>query len=69
MPSSGERCSHVLRVSILELVAAGLTNVQIDDKLHISKYTVAQHVTKMLQRVGAANRTDLVSRAHVAGLL
>jgi DNA-binding NarL/FixJ family response regulator len=56
-------------LSVLQLVAIGCTNIQIAAKLHISKYTVAQHVAKMLRRAGAANRTDLVSRAHIAGIL
>lgn len=56
-------------LSILQLVAKGCTNIQIASSLHISKYTVAQHIAKMLHRVGAANRTDLVSRAHTAGIL
>jgi DNA-binding NarL/FixJ family response regulator len=56
-------------LSILQLAAKGYTNVQIAASLHISKYTVAQHIAKMLQRTGAANRTDLVSRAHVEGIL
>ena len=56
-------------LAVLHLVAEGRTNVQIAAELHISKYTVAQHIAKMLQRTGAANRTDLVSRAHLAGIL
>jgi DNA-binding NarL/FixJ family response regulator len=56
-------------MSILRLVAFGFTNVQIGEKLHISKYTVAQHIAKMLRRLGAANRTDLVNRAYVDGIL
>jgi DNA-binding NarL/FixJ family response regulator len=56
-------------MSILRLVALGFTNVQIGEKLHISKYTVAQHIAKMLRRLGAANRTNLVNRAHAEGIL
>ena len=56
-------------MSILRLIALGFTNVQVGEKLHISKYTVAQHIAKMLRRLGAANRTDLVNRAHVEGIL
>jgi DNA-binding NarL/FixJ family response regulator len=56
-------------MSILRLVAFGFTNVQIGAKLYISKYTVAQHIAKMLRRLGAANRTDLVNRAHAEGIL
>jgi DNA-binding CsgD family transcriptional regulator len=56
-------------MSILKLVARGFTNVQIGENLHISKYTVAQHVAMMLRRMGATNRTDLVNRAHAEGIL
>lgn len=56
-------------LSILQLAAKGYTNVQIASTLHISKYTVAQHIAKMLHRTGASNRTDLVSRAYIAGIL
>jgi DNA-binding NarL/FixJ family response regulator len=56
-------------LSILQLTARGCTNVQIAASLHISKYTVAQHIAKMLHRTGAANRTDLISRAHTTGIL
>jgi hypothetical protein len=31
-------------------------------------YTVALHIAKMLHRTGAANRTDLISRAHTASI-
>ena len=56
-------------MSILNLVATGLTNVQIGESLHISKYTVAQHIAMMLRRIGATNRTELVNRAHAEGYL
>ncbi len=56
-------------MSVLELIAKGLTNIQIARELHISKYTVAQHVAKMLERSSAINRTDLVSRSYAAGIL
>lgn len=55
--------------SVLELVSAGHTNVQIGAKLHISRYTVSQHIGKMLRRTGATNRTDLVNRAYQIGVL
>lgn len=55
--------------SVLRFTSEGLTNIQIAAKLHISKYTVAQHIAKMLRVTGAINRTDLVNRAHRAGVL
>ncbi len=56
-------------LDVLRLVSEGCTNVQIASMLHISKYTVAQHIAKMLRKAGACNRTDLVNRAHIAGVL
>jgi DNA-binding NarL/FixJ family response regulator len=66
---TGFACLTQRELTILNLVAEGCTNVQIAADLHISKYTVAQHIAKMLQRTGAANRTDLVNKAHLAGIL
>lgn len=55
--------------TILELLARGLSNPEIGHELHLSRYTVAHHVAEMRRRTGAANRVDLVSRAHLAGAL
>jgi DNA-binding NarL/FixJ family response regulator len=54
---------------ILQLASEGFTNIQIGAHLNISRYTVAQHLAKMLRRTGASNRTDLVNRAYRAGAL
>lgn len=56
-------------MSILCLVAAGLTNNEVSRRLHISRHTVAQHIANMLQRAPARNRAELVARAYAAGLL
>lgn len=55
------------QVAILEMVSYGLTNAQIGHELHMSKYTVAQHLKEMFRRTGSVNRTDLVARAHRLG--
>jgi DNA-binding NarL/FixJ family response regulator len=57
------------QLTILEFVSRGLTNMQISQELHMSKYTVAQHIAEMFKRTGAANRTDLVHRAHTHGAI
>lgn len=56
-------------VAILCLVAAGLSNIEIAERLNISRYTVAQHVAAMLRRVQARNRAELVARAYAVGML
>ena len=37
-------------MTILCLIAAGLTNDEVSRRLHISRHTVAQHIADMLQR-------------------
>jgi DNA-binding CsgD family transcriptional regulator len=56
-------------MTILCLIAAGLTNSEVASSLHISRHTVAQHVAYMLQRARARNRAELVARAYAAGTL
>jgi DNA-binding NarL/FixJ family response regulator len=56
-------------VSILCLVAAGCTNIEVARRLHISRHTVAQHIAEMLRRAEARNRAELVARAYAEGML
>jgi len=53
----------------LELLAEGLPNKAIADRLHISDQTVKFHVASIYAKLGAANRTDAVRRAVRQGLL
>lgn len=43
---------------VLALISAGLTNPQIGDRLVISRKTVSVHVSAILAKLGAANRTE-----------
>lgn len=56
-------------IQVLVALATGWDNGQIATALSISKATVAHHVATMLQRIGAPNRTALVSWAIYSGLL
>ena len=47
-------------LEILELVAAGMTNLEISQKLDISKRTVDNHISNILDKTGAGNRVELV---------
>jgi len=55
--------------SVLEHVARGLGNKQIAAQLGISERTVKFHVSSVFAKLGAANRTDAVTRAAQAGLI
>ena len=54
---------------ILELVAAGLTNQEIADKLIISPETVKKHAGTIYGKLGVRSRTEAVARARALDLL
>lgn len=47
-------------LQIVELVAAGLTNQEISEKLEISKRTVDNHISNILTKTATGNRVALV---------
>jgi DNA-binding NarL/FixJ family response regulator len=55
--------------SVLDLLALGLANKQIAARLGISERTVKFHVSTVFAKLGAANRTEAVTRAVQAGLV
>ena len=56
-------------VQVLELLAEGLSNKGIAERLAISDQTVKFHVSSICGKLGAANRTDAVRRAVRGGLI
>lgn len=54
---------------VLELVAAGLANGEIAGRLFISERTVKFHVSAILSKLGAKNRTQAVRVARERGLV
>jgi LuxR family transcriptional regulator, maltose regulon positive regulatory protein len=56
-------------LEVLRLLAAGEPNQAIAEKLVISLETVKRHVTHVLDKLGAGNRTQAVARARELGLL
>jgi DNA-binding NarL/FixJ family response regulator len=56
-------------VQVLELVAEGLPNKTIAERLGISDQTVKFHIASISGKLGAANRTDAVRRAVRRGLI
>jgi pimeloyl-ACP methyl ester carboxylesterase/DNA-binding CsgD family transcriptional regulator len=53
---------------VLRLVAAGRSNREIGEQLFLSAKTVAQHVTSILNKTGAANRAEAATFAVRNGL-
>jgi DNA-binding NarL/FixJ family response regulator len=57
------------QVEIARLIAGGLTNKEIADKLFLSPRTVEMHVANMLNRLDCRSRSEAVRRAGELGLL
>ena len=66
-PSDGMSLSD-REMDVLQLVAQGLTNVQIAGRLTVQPSTVARHVHNLLTKTDLANRTQLAAYAHRSGL-
>ncbi|KQT02129.1 helix-turn-helix transcriptional regulator [Cellulomonas sp. Leaf395] len=54
---------------VLALVAQGLSNRQIGEKLFISGKTVSVHISNLLAKLGVSGRAEAVSVAHQRGLI
>ena len=56
-------------MDVLRLLAQGLSNRKIGERLSINERTVKYHVAAILAKLEAANRTDAVMRAIERGLI
>src|SRR5581483_1233009 len=69
-PGEGESLGLTSReLEVLALVADGLTDPQIAQRLVISEHTVHRHVSNILVKVSCSSRAAAVKRAAAAGLL
>ncbi len=65
MPGQGNLSDRELQ--IVELVASGMTNQEISEKLEISKRTVDNHISNILTKTATGNRVALFRWALQAG--
>ena len=56
------------QLEVLALVADGLTNAEIAERLVVSPRTAEHHVAAVLTKLGAASRRDAARRASELGL-
>lgn len=54
---------------VMSLVAEGLTNAEIGERLFMSPATARTHVSRILTKLGARDRTQLVVLAYESGLV
>lgn len=56
-------------LQILELIAAGMSNREIAEKLFVSENTVKTHSSRLFEKLDARRRTQAVQRAKEARLI
>ncbi len=56
-------------MEVLELLAEGISNQEIADKLFISENTVKTHTSRLFEKLGVKNRTAAVLKAKEVGFL
>jgi LuxR family maltose regulon positive regulatory protein len=56
-------------LQVLAMLAAGEPNQAIANELFVTLFTVKKHVSHLLGKLGAANRTEAVARARDLGLI
>ena len=55
-------------IQVLKLIAAGLSNSEIADKLVLSNATIKTHINRIFYKTGARDRAQAVRYAHQHGL-
>jgi DNA-binding NarL/FixJ family response regulator len=56
-------------IEVLRLIAAGLSNKEIGEKLFIAEGTAKNHVSNILSKLEARDRAQAVARAKELGLV
>jgi len=54
---------------VLQLLGSGESNAELAKRLYVSEATVKTYVSRLLTKLGLANRTQAAILAHEAGLL
>lgn len=68
-PSDKEPTLTSSEVTLVQLVAQGLTNREVGERLHLSYHTVKEHLSTVMAKLGAKNRAEVVLLATKRGLL
>lgn len=56
-------------LTVLHELAAGRSNKEIADRLHLSPHTVKTHVARLFEKLGARRRTEAILKARELGIV
>ena len=56
-------------LEVLQLIAEGLTNLEVADRLYLSLNTIKAHTRNIYGKLDAHSRTQAVARARALGVL
>jgi DNA-binding CsgD family transcriptional regulator len=56
-------------LAVLERIAAGRSNNEIAEDLHVSPNTVKTHVARLFEKLDAKRRTDAINKARELGIV
>ena len=65
--TNGQNRSHTPAAKLMKLVAKGLTNKEIAEELHLSVYTVKNHMSRILKQLDAVDRSEAVKTVRECG--
>lgn len=68
-PAGGPECLSEREREVLTLVARGLNNTEIADTLGLSPLTAKTHVSRIMGKLGARDRAQLVIVAYESGMV
>ena len=60
-PTTGWASLTPSELEVVKLVADGMTNPEVGERLFVSRRTVQTHVASVLRKIGARNRAELAS--------
>jgi ATP/maltotriose-dependent transcriptional regulator MalT len=69
IPTATEACLSCRELTVLRLIAQGLSNQEVAEQLFISLHTVKTHARRINGKLGVARRTQAVAQAKALGLL
>jgi ATP/maltotriose-dependent transcriptional regulator MalT len=70
MPTTAaDACLSCRELTVLRLIAQGLSNQEVAEQLFISLHTVKTHARRINGKLGVARRTQAVAQAKALGLL